>query len=146
MKRPIVLLLTLLLSFPSLAAKCAIVKIHKTKNAVKKGVHDTCVGFASWYGTQRAGRKTANGKHFDPDGLTVAHRSLPFGTMIRIVNLKNGLTVDAEVTDRGPMSKQRILDVSVGCAKRLKMLKDGVVRVMYYPIHTIDTTSNEMSE
>jgi rare lipoprotein A len=91
-------------------------------------------GLASWYGQGDGydGRLTASGTRFDKDGLTAAHFDLPFGTRIRVRNLKNDRHVDLTVTDRFPsetLSKGRILDVSYGAAKKLRMIEDGVVPV-----------------
>jgi rare lipoprotein A len=91
-------------------------------------------GLASWYGQGDGydGRITASGKRFDKDGLTAAHFDLPFGTRIRVRNLKNDRHVDLTVTDRFPsetLNKGRILDVSYGAAKKLRMIEDGVVPV-----------------
>lgn len=83
---------------------------------------------ASWY---HEGRRTANGERFKPDGLTVAHKSLPFGTLLEIKNPDNGHTVVARVNDRGPFIKNRDIDLSRGAARQLGMLKKGVGEVEY---------------
>jgi len=84
-------------------------------------------GYASWYGKEFAGRKTASGVVFNPYKLYAAHRYLPFGTLLEVKNLKNGRKVVVEVVDRGPFVKGRHLDLSYGAAKKLKMLRDGVI-------------------
>ncbi len=84
-------------------------------------------GYASWYGKEFAGRRTASGKIFNPSGYYAAHRYLPFGTLLEIKNLKNGRKVVVEVIDRGPFVKGRHLDLSYGAAKKLGMIKDGVI-------------------
>ncbi len=61
--------------------------------------------------------------------LTAAHRSLPFGTVVRVTNLENGRTVRVRITDRGPFKKGRIIDLSYAAAKRLKMVEQGIVKV-----------------
>ena len=91
-------------------------------------------GLASWYGHDDGyhGRLTASGARFDKNGLTAAHFDLPFGTRIRVQNLQNGRRVDLTITDRFPAAtrdKGRILDVSYGAAKKLRMIEDGVVPV-----------------
>jgi peptidoglycan lytic transglycosylase len=91
-------------------------------------------GLASFYGDGDgySGRRTASGARFDKNALTAAHFDLPFGTRIRVRNLNNGREVDLTVTDRFPpetLNKGRILDVSYGAAKKLRMLEDGVVPV-----------------
>ena len=86
-------------------------------------------GYASYYGAAFAGRRTASGERFDPNGLTAAHRDLPFGSRIRVTNLDNGRTVVVRVNDRGPYSDGRIVDVSWAAARELGMLRSGVARV-----------------
>ncbi len=86
-------------------------------------------GYASWYGDAFHGRKTANGELFDMNGLTCAHRSLPFGTMLVVTNTANSRTVTVRVNDRGPFVSGRIVDLSRGAASRLDMLESGTVLV-----------------
>jgi rare lipoprotein A len=91
-------------------------------------------GLASFYGHGDGydGRLTASGKRFDKNALTAAHFDLPFGTRVRVRNLKNDRQVDLTVTDRfpsGTLSKGRILDVSYGAARKLRMVDDGVVPI-----------------
>lgn len=83
-------------------------------------------GRASWYGT---GKRTASGERFDKWGLTAAHRTLPFGTRVRVTNLKNGKTVVVRINDRGPFIHGRIIDLSQGAAQQIGMIKAGVVPV-----------------
>src|SRR5919112_5228319 len=78
------------------------------------------------------GQKTASGERFNPHGLTAAHRSLPFGTKLRVVNPRNGRAVTVRVTDRGPFIKGRSLDLSLGAAKVLGITAQGVARVAMY--------------
>lgn len=85
-------------------------------------------GPVSYYGNEFAGRKTSNGERFDPSLLTMAHRSLPFGTLVRITNLFNNKSVVVRVNDRGPFIGGRIGDVSAAAANLLDMLRAGVVR------------------
>jgi len=84
-------------------------------------------GRVSLYGHEFAGRTTANGEIFDPEALTMAHRSLPFGTRVRVTNLENQRSVEVVVNDRGPAIRGRIADLSLGAARRLGMVADGVV-------------------
>jgi rare lipoprotein A len=86
-------------------------------------------GLASWYGQEYAGRLTANGEIFDPSRLTAAHRTLPFGTVVRVTNPKNGKSVDVRINDRGPFIANRIIDLSWAAAAALDMVKDGVAPV-----------------
>ena len=75
-------------------------------------------GGASWYGS---GHRTANGEHFNPNGLTAAHRSLPFGTRVRVENRRTGRSVIVRINDRGPFVRGRIIDLSRGSARALGM-------------------------
>ncbi len=86
-------------------------------------------GVASFYGAELEGRPTANGEIFEPDGATAAHRTLPLGSVIRVTNLRNGKSVVVRVNDRGPFVGDRILDLSHGAAKEIKMAKRGTTRV-----------------
>jgi rare lipoprotein A len=86
-------------------------------------------GMASFYGKEFHGRKTASGETYDMWNFTCAHRTLPFGTQLRVTNLKNKISVVVRVNDRGPFTKGRIIDLSFAAAKKLNMLKDGVVKV-----------------
>ena len=86
-------------------------------------------GIASWYGKKFHGRRTANGERFDMYALTAAHRSLPFGTKVRVTNLENGRSVMVRVNDRGPFIRGRVIDLSYAAAKDLRMVRQGVVKV-----------------
>lgn len=86
-------------------------------------------GDASYYGNELAGRPTASGESFDPEGLTAAHRTLPFGTRIRVTNVANGRSVVVRVNDRGPFSGNRVLDLSQSAARQIGMLQRGEARV-----------------
>lgn len=87
------------------------------------------VGAASWYGPGFAGRRTANGEIFDPSQLTAAHRSLPFGTQLRVINLDNGRSVTVRINDRGPFVRGRIIDLSRAAAERIGMVGSGTAQV-----------------
>ncbi len=84
---------------------------------------------ASWYGEEFHGRPTSSGEIFDMYKLTAAHRELPLGTRVLVTNLKNRKRVVVKINDRGPFVKERIIDLSYGAAKKIEMIKDGVVRV-----------------
>jgi peptidoglycan lytic transglycosylase len=90
---------------------------------------DGTTGVASFYGGQFHGRRTASGVRFDANGLTAAHRSLPFGTRVRVTHLGNGRTVDVRINDRGPFVGGRIIDLSRGAAGVIGMHQQGVARV-----------------
>ena len=83
-------------------------------------------GKASWYSM---GTKTANGERMNASALAAAHRSLPFGTKVKVENLSNGRSVVVRINDRGPFVGGRVIDVTRGAAERLGMVKAGVARV-----------------
>ncbi len=87
-------------------------------------------GRISMYGKEFAGRKTASGEPFDPTALTMAHRTLPFGTRVRVTNLENQRSVEVVVNDRGPSVSGRIADLSEAAARRIGMVADGVVEAL----------------
>ena len=87
------------------------------------------VGLASWYGKPFHGRTTASGERYDMHALTAAHRTLAFGTRVRVVNLKNGKSVVVRINDRGPFVKGRIVDLSRRAADQLAFRQDGITNV-----------------
>lgn len=87
-------------------------------------------GHASWYGPGFNGRRTASGERFDMHAFTAAHRTLPFGTLVRVRSLVNGREVEVRITDRGPYSGNRIIDVSRAAAEELGMLGLGFKQVV----------------
>lgn len=86
-------------------------------------------GIASWYGSGDTGRPTASGAPFDPDAMRVAHKTLPFGTWVRIRNLRNGREAVAMVNDRGPFHAGRVVDGTAVVAERLGFYGEGTARV-----------------
>lgn len=86
-------------------------------------------GVASWYGPGFHGRRTANGERYNQHGLTAAHRHLPFGTKVRVTNLRNNRSVVVRINDRGPFSGGRIIDLSAGAAKQIGVFSSGVAPV-----------------
>lgn len=86
-------------------------------------------GIASWYSTKTNGTRTASGEKLNDSGLTCAHRTLKFGTKVKITNLRNKKTVIVKVTNRGPFIKGRIVDVSVVAARELGFYKNGITKV-----------------
>jgi len=82
-------------------------------------------GTASFYGRRFHGRRTANGERFDMNALTAAHRTLPFGSMVRVTNPSNGRSVTVRINDRGPFSRGRVIDVSRAAAKELGLIRRG---------------------
>jgi rare lipoprotein A len=86
-------------------------------------------GKASYYGAAHHGKQTASGEAFNQNALTAAHRSLPFGTRVRVTNLNNQRSVVVRINDRGPYSPGRIIDLSRKAAEQLDMLRAGVIPV-----------------
>ena len=93
------------------------------------GRHPVETGMASWYGPGFRGKPTASGERFVPRKRTVAHRTLPFGTVVRVTRTDTGQSVRAVVNDRGPFVAGRVVDLFKGAARRIDMLDDGVVPV-----------------
>ena len=98
--------------------------IPKGESGLDVGIKDR--GVASWYGAQFHGKLAANGEVFNMDALTAAHRTLPLGSMVRVVNLVNGKHVRVRINDRGPYINGRILDLSYAAAAKLGMVDRGV--------------------
>ena len=86
-------------------------------------------GMASYYGNELAGNRTASGERFNPSQLTAAHRSLPFGSRVRVTNTANGDSVIVRINDRGPFSHGRVIDVSHAAAREIGMHRSGTARV-----------------
>jgi rare lipoprotein A len=103
------------------SALCVAASLHSTE-----ALAGSQCGKASWY---KMGSRTASGERMDPNALAAAHRTLPFGTRVRVENLANGRSVIVRINDRGPFSGGRIIDVTQGAAQQLGMIRAGVVRV-----------------
>ncbi len=86
-------------------------------------------GTASYYGKAHHGKRTASGERFNQNALTAAHRTLAFGTRVKVTNLDNGRSVVVRINDRGPFGRGRIIDVSKAAAEQLNMLRSGTARV-----------------
>lgn len=95
-------------------------------------------GKASYYSKRATGARSASGERIHHDSLTCAHRSYPFGTLLKVTNLSNGKEVIVRVTDRGPYGRNRIIDLSYGAAKELGMLSQGIAMV---EVQRIDGTT-----
>jgi len=92
-------------------------------------------GLASWYGPGFDGNQTASGEVFDQEAMTAAHKTLPFGTVVRVENRDNGRLAEVEINDRGPFVKGRIIDLSKGAARSIDMLGAGTARVRISVVH-----------
>ncbi|MGC9330032.1 MAG: septal ring lytic transglycosylase RlpA family protein [Candidatus Hinthialibacter sp.] len=112
------------------AAGCGGSKATRTSHgAVASFHHYVDTGTACWYGKQFHGKKTASGEKFNMNAMTAAHRTLPFGTKVRVTNLENRKSVVVRINDRGPFSKGRIIDVSRKAAQLLGFVNAGLARV-----------------
>lgn len=100
----------------------------KLENTDYIQVGDVFVGNASFYGYEFAGRKTASGEDFDPEGLTAAHRTWPFGTIVEVTSLKTNKSVIVRINDRGPFT-ECLIDLSYGAAKQIGMLSNSEVKL-----------------
>jgi len=93
------------------------------------GYEDQLDGLASYYAEDFHGRKTSNGEVYDMHAMTAAHRSLPFNTTVRVMNLDNNRTVDVRINDRGPFIDNRVIDLSFGAAMEIGLVTKGVAPV-----------------
>lgn len=91
--------------------------------------HTIYYGQATFYGKEFHGKKTASGEIFNMYDLTAAHKTLPFGTKVRVTNLKNKRSVQVRINDRGPFVKGRIIDLSYAAAKQIELVVMGETRV-----------------
>lgn len=89
----------------------------------------TITGSASWYGGKFHGRTTANGERYNMNEMTAAHKTLPFGTKVRVTNQRNGQVVTVRINDRGPYAGNRVIDLSRGAAQAVGMIRQGVAPV-----------------
>ena len=86
-------------------------------------------GIASWYGPGFDGNYTANGEIYDMNGISAAHKTLPFGTVVRVVEFSTGRSVVVRINDRGPFVEGRIIDLSKGAARELGIIEKGITKV-----------------
>lgn len=86
-------------------------------------------GMASWYGPGFHGNRSASGERYNQNALTAAHRSLPFGTKVRVTNVRNGRSVVVRINDRGPHIRGRIIDLSAAAARIVGVMQSGVAPV-----------------
>ncbi|MBS7333669.1 MAG: septal ring lytic transglycosylase RlpA family protein [Weeksellaceae bacterium] len=99
-------------------------------------------GVVSWYGAKFHGRKTASGEVYDKNELTAAHKTLPFGTKVKVTNIRNGKSVVVEINDRGPYAKSRVLDLSQAAFSEIGHTNSGVMHVEYEILD--DSSSKEL--
>jgi len=86
-------------------------------------------GIASWYGPGFDGNLTANGEVYDMNGISAAHKTLPFGTLVRVIDRETGRSIVVRINDRGPFVQGRIIDLSKGAAEKLGMVERGIIQV-----------------
>ncbi len=116
------------------------------KLAARKPTGSQMRGVASWYGNEFHNRKTASGILFDTLSMMAAHRSLPFGTLVRVTNLRNHRSCVVEITDRGPFSHGRIIDLSHAAAEQIGMMESGIARVQLEVVgHAAPFGSDELA-
>ncbi len=111
----------------ALAGACARNPAPSTMAVVEQGWKE--VGEASWYGPGFHGNRTASGEVYDMEAMTAAHRRLPFGARVLVVNLDNGRETQVRINDRGPFARNRIIDLSRAAARDIGMLGSGTARV-----------------
>lgn len=114
-----------------LAAGCA--STSRQKSATRSSPAAPAVGVASYYAHKYHGRKTSSGERYNMHALTAAHRTLPFGSTVKVTNLQNDRSVVVRINDRGPFVKGRIIDVSLEAARRLQIVAAGTARVRVEP-------------
>jgi rare lipoprotein A len=105
--------------------------------AVEQAFDSIGQGEASYYGRELQGNRTASGQRFDAEGFTAAHRTLPLGTRLRVTNLANGRSVIVTVNDRGPFVHSRLIDVSLGAAREINMVRSGRAQVKLEVLRTV---------
>jgi rare lipoprotein A len=114
---------------PELTPSASLSPVPSTASAADAAGEVIERGRATWYGPKFHGKRTASGERFDMHALTAAHKTLPFGTMVRVRSLRNGREVVVRINDRGPFAKGRVIDLSQAAMKALGLRARGVVRV-----------------
>ena len=99
-------------------------------------------GTASWYGPDFHGKQTASGEIYDKYAYTAAHKTLPFGTRVKVTNLDNGLSTTVVINDRGPFKSGRIIDLSYSAAQKISMVGTGTARVRIKAIGSTQSSTN----
>lgn len=127
-KSLIAVLTVVILLFSAIAGSAA----ETRKKSAGKGLLS---GIASIYASRFHGRPTASGERYNHKALTAAHRFLPFGTLVRVLNIKNGRSIIVRINDRGPFHRGRVIDLSAAAARALGFLKHGMTKVKLEVIH-----------
>jgi rare lipoprotein A len=110
-------------------ARCAIGVVLLPFGAQAAGGGDLGSGHASYYSHEFAGRRTANGEIFNPSAMTAAHRTVAFGSRVKVTHLANGREVIVRINDRGPWGRGRVIDLSYAAAKEIGMHRSGTAKV-----------------
>ena len=121
-------------------AGCASTSLSRSAMSPMPAAVSPSVGIASYYGRQYQGRKTASGEIYNMHALTAAHRTLPFGTELKVTNLANNKAVLVRVNDRGPFVHDRIVDLSYEAARQLGILVNGIGTVRLEAMETLSST------
>jgi len=103
------------------------------------------IGIASWYGAVLQGHKTASGETFDMNQMTACHRTLPFGTMVKVIDLTSGKSVIVRINDRGVLFRERIIDLSRGAADRLGIRRMGTANVRLEVLNKKQVAENQLA-
>jgi rare lipoprotein A (peptidoglycan hydrolase) len=127
--RPLAAILAILLTLGSISAVGGCTAWARATVPQRYLIVHAEVGVASWYGHPYHGRRAAGGQIYDMNKLTAAHRTLPFGTRIRVHNLENDAAVEVVINDRGPYIEGRLIDLSLAAARILKFEQAGLARV-----------------
>ena len=125
-------------------AGCAHKKRTAAPPAVPVKIGHTETGIASWYGHPYDGRQSASGEIYNMDAMVAAHRTMPFGTWVRVYNLNNSKTVEVRIIDRGPFIHGRIIDLSHAAAEAIDMIGPGTARVRVVVIQAPKTAPVEV--
>jgi rare lipoprotein A len=123
------LLIVSLIAGAGLSYRCPALAQATAPGALTGAVGETQTGLAAVYSHRLSGHRTASGQRYNPKALTAAHQTLPFGTKVKVTNVKNGKSVVLRINDRGPTQPNRILDVSAAAAHALGFGKHGLVEV-----------------
>lgn len=102
-------------------------------------------GIASYYGNKFHGRRTSSGEIYDKDGYSCAHRTLPFGTWLKVTCLKNGKSTMVKVIDRGPFGHGRIIDLSYAAARDIGIIRSGIAKVKVNVVNMIDDAYHQLN-
>ena len=116
-------------AFPAATAASATPVSLAPHQPVETATAHALKGLASWYGGRFNGRHTASGERFDMNAMTACHPTLPFGTVVRVLNMENKRSVVVRITDRGALQEGRIIDLSFAAAQKLSMTKAGLASV-----------------